>query len=832
MLNIPGYKVTDQIHTSENSLVYRGMRLADEIPVIIKLLNHDYPTPEALTRYKQEYEITRSLNSDRVIKTYGLEKYRHTLALLLEDFGGEPLKTSLSPTKAKSYQEFCRQFLHIAIQIADALSQIHAANIIHKDINPSNILCNPTTGIVKIIDFGISTVLTRENPTLKNPEILEGTLPYISPEQTGRMNRALDYRSDFYSLGATFYELLSGQLPFAAEDAIEFVYAHIAKQPVSLDEINPNIPKALGDIVMKLLAKTAEERYQSALGLKADLQECRRQLETTGIISEFPLARQDIADKFQINQKLYGREAEIASLLEAYALVAPSENIVHIAEPVQPVLMLIAGYSGVGKSALVAEVHKPMTQSRGHFIAGKFDQYQRNIPYYALIKAFSELIKQLLGENAARLAQWRDRLAATLGENGGVITQLIPDLELIIGAQPQIPELTPQETQYRLNQQWLNFIGACASPSHPLVIFIDDLQWADRASLSLMQKVILDLEAPILVIGAYRDNEVGATHPLMTTVAEIKAQLRTVREIALPPLADDFVLDLIADTLKCSGETARPLAELVRAKTGGNPFFMTEFLKYLYTEKLIDFDYEAMEWRWDLEKIRLADIADNAVELMAAKIQKLPEEAREVLQLAACIGSQFELKDLAVIAQKSLQATALCLREGAIVGLVLPLSDSYKFIELGVDVEGISPSLFGLKPNYEPGSGLKPNYGPGGGLKPNYEPGGGLKPNYGSVEYKFAHDRIQQAAYAAIPEAEKQQVHWRLGRLLLQNLSPEGRERKIFDLVNQLNRGEQLIQMPSERDQLAELNLLAGKKPKQREPIPQPYHTCNLAFPY
>ncbi|GAB4290883.1 MAG: hypothetical protein Fur0025_25870 [Oscillatoriaceae cyanobacterium] len=689
MLNIPGYKVTEQIHTSENSLVYRGMRLADEIPVIIKLLNHDYPTPEALTRYKQEYEITRSLNSDRVIKTYGLEKYRNTLIMFLEDFGGQSLKTSLSPTHAKSYQDFCRQFLHIAIDIADALSQIHAANIIHKDINPSNILCNPTTGIVKIIDFGISTVLTRENPTLKNPEILEGTLPYISPEQTGRMNRALDYRSDFYSLGATFYELLSGQLPFAAEDAIEFVYAHIAKQPVPLHKINPHIPKPLGDIVMKLLAKTAEERYQSALGLKADLQECRRQLETTGIISEFPLARQDIADKFQINQKLYGREAEIASLLEAYALVAPGENLIHIADPVQPVLMLIAGYSGVGKSALVAEVHKPMTQSRGYFIAGKFDQYQRNIPYYAFIKAFSELIKQLLGENTARLTQWRYRLEAALGENGGVITELIPDLELIIGAQPPIPELSPQENQYRLNQQWLNFINACASPSHPLVIFIDDLQWADRASLSLMQKVILDLEAPILVIGAYRDNEVGAAHPLMTTVAEIKAQLRTVREITLPPLADDSILDLIADTLKCSGATARPLAELVQAKTGGNPFFMTEFLKYLYTEKLLDFDYEAMEWRSDLEKIRLADIADNAVELMAAKIQKLPEEAREVLQLAACIGSQFELKDLAVIAQKSLQATALCLREGAIVGLVLPLSDSYKFIELGVDVETV-----------------------------------------------------------------------------------------------------------------------------------------------
>ncbi|HIK10415.1 MAG TPA: AAA family ATPase [Oscillatoriaceae cyanobacterium M33_DOE_052] len=790
MLTIPGYEIIEQIHASENSLVYRSLRLADEIPVIIKLLNQDYPTPEALTRYKQEYEITRSLHIDRVIKTYGLEKYRNTLVILLEDFGGQSLKTSLSPTNAKSYQDFCRQFLHIAIHIADTLSQIHAANIIHKDINPSNILWNPTTGIVKIIDFGISTVLTRENPTLKNPEILEGTLPYISPEQTGRMNRALDYRSDFYSLGATFYELLSGQLPFEAEDALEFVYAHIAKQPVPLQEINPHIPKPLGDIVMKLLAKTAEERYQSGLGLKADLQECRRQLEANGIISEFPLGSQDISDKFQINQKLYGREAEIASLLEAFSLVAPPENPGNSANPVQPVMMLVAGYSGVGKSALVAEVHKPMTQSRGYFIAGKFDQYQRNIPYYGFIKAFSELIKQLLGEKPTSLAEWRERLETALGENGGVITQLIPDLELIIGAQPAVPELSPQETQNRLNQQWLNFIGACASPSHPLVIFIDDLQWADSASLSLMQKVILDLEAPILVIGAYRDNEVGAAHPLMTTVGDIKDKNRIVREITLPPLGDDSVLHLIADTLNCSGETAQPLAELVGAKTGGNPFFMTEFLKYLYTEKLLDFDYGQRGWRWDLEEIRLAKIADNAVELMAAKMQKLPEEAREVLQLAACIGNQFDLKDLAVIAQKSLQATALCLREGAIVGLVLPLSDSYKFIELGVDVEG------------------------GDGLKPNYEPGRGLKPNYGLVEYKFAHDRIQQAAYAAIPEAEKQQVHWQLGRLLLQNLSPEERERKIFDLVNQLNRGEQLIQMPSERNQLAELNLIAGKKAK------------------
>jgi serine/threonine protein kinase len=611
MISLPGYQILVQIYESANSLVYRGIREQDNKAVILKVLKEDYPTPNELTLYRQEYKITHNLNLEGVVKAYALEPYQRTLVIILEDFGASSLKQLMNEPVGKRPIVPLPKFLNIGIKIAEILGNIHSSNIIHKDINPSNIVFNPETGQIKLIDFGISTQLNRENTTLKNPNVLEGTLAYMSPEQTGRMNRSLDYRTDFYSLGVTFYELLVGELPFETTDSLELVHCHIAKQPVPphlLRGEEREIPTAVSDIVMKLMAKTAEERYQSAWGIKADLEKCLTQLQTTSKIESFPLGTQDISDKFQIPQKLYGREQEIDTLLSAFERVISDKSE----------LMLVSGYSGIGKSALVQEIHKPITQKRGYFISGKFDQYQRNIPYSAIVSAFQELVKLLLTESEAQLNSWRERLLAALGINSQVIIDVIPEVELIIGKQPAVPELGSAEAQNRFNLVFQNFIQVFTNSGHPLAIFLDDLQWADGASLKLMQRLMNASHPGLFLIGAYRDNEVSSAHPLMLTIEEILKTGAIVERIFLTPLDLPTVIQLIADTLDCSEERATPLAELVLFKTGGNPFFMNEFLKSLYTEKLLEFNSPQSRltipsvgkggsqggWQWDLEQIQ------------------------------------------------------------------------------------------------------------------------------------------------------------------------------------------------------------------------------------
>lgn len=766
MLNISGFSVQAQIYESANSLVYRARREPDHQTVILKILKESYPTPQELSRYRTEYHITQSLNLNGVIKVYDLQKYQNTLLMSLEDFGGESLKVWMQQRSLR-----LEEFLKIAIATAETLGQIHAANIIHKDINPSNIVYHPATGQLKIIDFGISTKLTRENPTLKNPNVLEGTLAYMSPEQTGRMNRSLDYRTDFYSLGVTCYELLTGKLPFETTDALELVHCHIAKQPLSPSELNSEIPPVISDIVMKLMAKTAEERYQSALGIKADLEECLHQLNQKGSVSYFRIAQQDISDKFQLPQKLYGREREIETLLTAFERVTSQSEMI-----------LIAGYSGIGKTALVQELYKPITEKRGYFISGKFDQYQRNIPYSAIAAAFRELIKQLLSETDTKLNQWRDKLQAALGNNGQVIVEAIPEVELIIGKQPAVPEVGPNESQNRFNLVFQNFIKVFTKPEHPLAIFIDDLQWADGASLKLIQLLMSSASTGLFLIGAYRDNEVSPAHPFMLTVEEITKTGAKIERVFLSHLQLQTVIQIIVDTLKCSESKAKPLAELVVLKTGGNPFFLNEFLKSLYTERLLEFNLATRCWQWNLEKIQGREFTDNVVELMTSKIQKLPEVTQEMLNLAACIGNQFDLETLGLIAEKSLKETASNLQAAVAESLVVPVSNMGD-VELAIAATEFSTFQLPI-------------------------------PLSQAVEYKFIHDRIQQAAYSLIPDQTKEIVHRQIGQVLLKNASPENREDKIFDIVNQLNFSLSLITEQSERDELAKLNLIAGKKAK------------------
>ena len=765
MYPLTGYRVLVQLYESANSLVYRGVRERDNQPVILKVLKHNYPSPAELTRYKQEYDITRSLNQDGIIKAYGLEPYQNTLVMYLEDFGGQSLATL-----KQQYPATLEDFLEMAIKMTTALGEIHAANIIHKDINPANIVYNLNTQQLKIIDFGISTRLSRENPSLSNLNSLEGTLAYISPEQTGRMNRSLDYRTDFYSLGVTFYELLTGQLPFITEDVLELVHCHIAKPPIPphLMRAGEYCPKAISDIVIKLMAKTAEERYQSAWGLKADLEECLKQLRKTGRISDFLLGTQEACDRFQISQKLYGREQDVETLLQAFERVTTGQSE----------FLLVAGYSGIGKSSLVQEIYKPITANRGYFISGKYDQYQRNIPYSAIIQAFQELTQQLLTESDVNLAAWKEKILRAVGVNGRVIIEIIPEVELIIGKQPPLLDLAPAEVQKRFNLVFQDFIKVFTNPAHPLAIFLDDLQWADGASLKLIELLLTSSDTGLFLIGAYRNNEVSAAHPLRSSLENLQKEGVRIQEIILKPLELATVNQWLADTLKSSPETTRNLAELIHGKTGGNPFFITEFLQALYTENLLNCDYNQKRWIWDVNQVKKRNFTDNVVELMVAKIEKLSSKTQEGLKLAACIGNQFELNSLAVIWETSARETALNLQEAVTEGLIQPLGDEYKTILL------------------EPLENEK------------------VKFEQLEVEYQFGHDRIQQAAYSLIPDELKQRVHLRIGQLLLQNTPESEIEDKIFDIVNQLNDGSELVNNQEERDKIAELNLIAGQKAK------------------
>ena len=730
MITIPNYQINEKIFESPNTLVYRGHRNEDNQQVILKVLRENYPTPVKLTHYRQEYEITRNLNIEGVINTYGLEKYQNTLMIVLEDFGGQSLKDLF-----KSPLDIA-EFLALAIQITEILGEIHAANVINKDINPSNIILNPTTRQLKIIDFGISTVLPRENQTLKNPEQLEGTLAYLSPEQTGRMNRVLDYRTDFYSLGVTFYELLTQRLPFESQDAMKLVHCHLAKQPTQPHDLNPDIPPAIANIILKLLAKTAEERYQSAWGLQTDLQEYKLQFARDGKV-ELSLGQHDLSEKLQLPQKLYGREYEIKTLLTAFERASQGQRE----------MMLVTGYAGIGKSSLVQEIHKPITEKRGYFISGKFDQLQRNIPYAAFVNAFADLMRQLLTESETQLQSWKEKILAAAGPNGQVIIGVIPEVELIVGKQPDVPQLPPAESQNRFNLVFQNFIKVFTQPEHPLVIFLDDLQWVDSASLKLIQLLMesTDIHA-LFLIGVYRDNEVSAVHPLKLTLKEIQTAKVVVNQILLEPLALKHVNQLIAETLHSDLGKASPLAELVHTKTGGNPFFMNEFLKSLYDAKFLE--VKQGHWQWDLAQIQARDFTDNVVELMAEKIQKLSAATQQALKFAACIGNQFDLTTLATVLEKTPQKTVADLQQAFINGQLLATN---KRLLTEIDLETDNWSLI--------------------------------------TESRFAHDRIQQAAYSLISDEQKPVVHRKIGQLLLKNIPLDEREHKISDIVYQLNQG-------------------------------------------
>ncbi|MEG5039348.1 MULTISPECIES: AAA family ATPase [unclassified Microcoleus] len=774
------YQIHCTLHEGIETIIYRGKIPTHQDTTVLKILKAEYPTLDAITRIKHEYRIRQHLDHPGLVKVISLETFDNRLGLLLEDFEGESLDRLMSRKKLEVIT--CLRF---GIQLIKTLEYLHLQKIIHKDIKPSNIIINSQTGIIKLTDFGIASRLTKENPQINNINSLVGTFAYMSPEQTGRMNRTLDYRTDFYSLGITLYEMLTGQLPFMSNDPLEIVYSHIASQAIVPHQINSEIPPAISQIVMKLIAKNAEQRYQSAGGLLADLEICLNQLETTGKIVDFTPGNLDILSQLLIPQKLYGRETQVSQLLAAFERVAnPCEEI---SSPSQIELILVSGYAGIGKSAVVSEIQKPITRQRGYFISGKFDQFKRNIPYASLIQAFQSLIQQLLAENSKKIQDWQHQLLVALGNAGQVIIDVIPELELVIGKQPAVPDLAPTEAQNRFNRLFKEFIHVFAQKEHPLVIFLDDLQWSDSATLKLMELLATDPDSKyLLLIGAYRDREVSSTHPLMQTVEYLEQTGTIINKLVLQPLSLAQVTELISETLNDS-ERIHPLAELIWNKTGGNPFFVTQLLNTLYQEQLLKFDFTRLlstgikgQWQWNIEDIQAIGITDKSVvELVASRIQKLPEITREVLKLAACVGDNFTLDVLSTVNAKSPSATATELWDALQAGLILPLNESY-LIPLFLDRE----------------SAVNLNF------------------NSSRVGYKFLHDRVQQAAYSLIPDDEKKATHLSIGKLLLENTPPDKVEERIFDIINQLNVGIDCLTQQSEKDELAGLNLMAGHKAK------------------
>ncbi len=753
MIVIPGYSISQVLYRGSRTIVYQGIRSSDSRPVVIKTLQPEYATPENAGRLKHEYEITKDLNLEGVVKAYGFEISGRVSALILEDFGGVSLKSQISSVRMD-----LAAFLKVAVGVAKALGEIHSQQIIHKDIKPSNIIVNPSSSLTNITDFGISTSLQQEYYTTLISDSFEGSVSYMSPEQTGRMNRAVDYRTDFYSAGVSFYELLTGQLPFQAKDQLEWVHCHIARPPLHPHLVNPEIPEALAAIIMKLLAKTAEERYQSAHGLTADLEKCLEQLESTGKIDFFTPGRLDVSNRFQIAQKLYGRDDDIAILLDAFDRVCNGASE----------LVLVTGYSGIGKSSIVREIHKPVVKHHGYFISGKFDQFQRDTPYVCLIQAFRELVHQILTECDEAVALWKARLMAALDSNGQVIIDVIPEVQLIIGEQPPLAELPYAESQNRFNLVFRVFVGVFARKEHPLVIFADDLHWADTASLKLIQHIISDPDTRhVLLIGAYRDNEVDSTHPLLNVLEESRKTGATLHAVSLGPLQTEYISQLVADSFSCSRSEALPLAELVRSKTGGNPYFINELLKTLHKEGLLEFEASQGRWRWDLQRIEKIRIADNMAELISGKLRSLPDNTRRALSISACIGNQFTLETLSVVMAKKTDEIAKDLWP-AVHGGFLTTDGSFR-------LDCWDESL-------------------------------------NDLNFSFIHDGVQQASYSLMDDEVRRQTHIRIGRQLLENVSPEEHDARLFEIVNHLDDTRTMISDPVERRLVAGLNLKAGEK--------------------
>ncbi|MBV1878270.1 MAG: AAA family ATPase [Pseudomonadales bacterium] len=819
MKSIQGYELTKQIQGSGYSQIYHAIRHSDQRPVVLKCLNSEFPRPAQLAQFRQESEIIQTLNCEGVIKCLELIPIGSSLAMVLEDFGGLALDKVIQQGPLT-----LKEFLPVAISISQTLTEIHDKHVIHKDINPTNILWNRSDGRIKVIDFGISTKLSREVTTIQNAQMLEGTIAYLSPEQTGRLNQPIDYRADFYSLGVTFFELLTGIKPFVTDDEMEMVHCHIAHEAKLVDEINAAVPHVLAMIVNKLMAKKAEERYQSATGLVQDLEKCQTALAASGEIEEFVIGAADFSDQLVIPKILFGREKEIKQLQGAFDRA--SEGRVE--------MLAVAGFSGVGKSSLINEIQQSIVARHGHFIGGKFDQLNRNLPYSAIVQALQDFARQILTAPAVELAAWKQRMLVAVGTLGQLIIDVVPEIEWIIGAQPRAPLLTGAEAKNRFITTFQAFIAAIALKEHPLVLFIDDLQWVDTASLALIRLIRLNKQQKyLLLIGAFRDNEVTDAHPLVELFDEFEATGLNVEHIQLGPLEQAHVNLLVSETLHCRPETCEDLSSLIFDKTRGNPFFVNQFISMLHQEKLLVFNQQQggklrCGWDWQVEEIEKKQITENVVDLLTYKMKQLSTASQKVLSVAAAIGNRFDIDTLALACGVDRRQTMLNLWPFVEAELLVPLSNAYAEI-LNQPETGVAASAEVTETN----SFISAN---------------------DLVSFAFQHDRVQQAAYSLMPVEIQSSVHCSIGMALLERIQPEylgenipgryvledqqqavpkqvisggkqdrGFDTRVFEVVNQLNPAADLITDPKQRLAVAQLNLWSGLQAKNSAAFPESY---------
>jgi PAS domain S-box-containing protein len=737
-------------------VLYRGKSSEGPVELLVLASAGERLSAESLGRLENEYSLKDELDPNWAARPICIAAHRDRTVLVLQDPGGMPLeaaRNAMDLAAAGPYGLECVAFdlafcLRVGMNLAKAIGQAHKRGIVHKDIKPGNVLVDPATGQCWLTGFGIASRLPRERQPPSPPEFIAGTLPYMAPEQTGRMNRSIDSRSDLYALGVLLYQMLTGSLPFSASDPMEWVHCHIARQPVPPATRSKTVPASVSTVVMKLLAKTAEERYQTAAGLERDLRRCLVELENNGSITEFPLGEHDTPDHLRIPEKLYGRKQEIGTLLASFERVVADGR---------PELVLVSGYSGIGKSSFVNELHKVLVPPRGLFASGKFDQYKRNIPYWTLAQAFQSLVHPLLAQSESELRHWRDAIREALGPNGRLMVDLVPELKLIIGEQPAVPGLPAQDAKARFQLVFRRFVGVFASPEHPLALFVDDLQWLDAATLDFLQDLLTQPDVHhLILIGAYRDNEVDSAHPMCRKLEAIRQAGVRIHEIVLTPLTRQDLGRLLVDTLHCEPERIAPLAHLVHAKTVGNPFFAIQFITALAEEGFLSFDHVAGKWSWDLDRIQAKGYTDNVANLMAEKLDRLAIETQKALQDFACLGNSAAISTLSIAHGTSEEK------------LVSELWEAQR-LEFIVESEGF---------------------------------------------YRFAHDRIQEAAYSSISASSRAETHLRIGRLLKAHTPPHKCEEAVFEIVGQLNRGAALITSREERHEVAKLNLLAGNHAK------------------
>ena len=798
MIKLKGYTITEEIYSGQHSIIYRGIRSANALPppnanalpppnanalpppnanalpppnadaltppsadaqsVIIKMLNQEYPSEELLSYFRREYEIARIVSGNGTLQVYDLIKYKNTLAIVMEDIHGVSLSQVIRSAALNLSEKFS-----LAIKIAHSLSLIHKKQILHKNITPSNIIWNRETDRLEIIDFGIAAELKREMTHKMQYGFMEGTPAYLSPEQTGRINRPVDNRSDLYSLGVTLYELFTGQLPFTGEDESEVIYNHIARKPEPPHLINKNIPETVSNILLKLLAKDGEDRYQMASGLQKDLELCLENFLFNGDIVPFDIGRYDISDQLSIPNKLYGRQEDLERLKVLFNDVAVGSSAI----------IMIEGHPGVGKSSLVQEFSKYVSLHKGFFVAGKFDQQQQNIPLHGVLQALHGLMHWLLSLPESQLQVWRGSILEAVPQNAGFLIEILPELEKVIGVQPPVIDLSPLEAHNRFLLVCSNFINLFASANSPLVIFLDDLQWCDVTTLELINYMVgSSRSSNIMLIGAYRPNDLIPGLPFLTALEEIKSKSQTLQTLSLQPLEMTDIDQMLADTFRrLPDEDTLSLASLMYRKTGGTPFFIHHLMDSLFERGYFELSLGQGKWVWDINRINEVDISDNMIDLLSQRIDDLPPDALDLLKIASCIGNHFDLEHLSMICKRPIMDIGNTLWPVVRNEIIFPLDQRYKLMRL----------------NENDSSAIK-------------------------IRFAFQHNRIQQLIYSRIPESDRQSIHLEIGRQYARHLSHREEADFMFNTVNHMNKGRALIQDPSERLVLRDLNTQVGSK--------------------